>query len=83
MRTPILWTSSQSSAAAKGVSNKVDWSMLQPSMSVEFQAADETSLLNLYRNFGYARNVNAALADGWPEPDERTMNDYGGHVAGW
>ena len=83
VRTPILWTSNKSSAAAKGVSNKVDWNMLQPSISVEHQAADETSLLNLYRSFGYARNTNAALADGWPEPDEKTMNAFDGHIAGW
>ena len=83
VRTPILWTSNKSSAAAKGVSNKVDWNMLQPSISVEHQAADETSLLNLYRSFGYARNTNAALADGWPEPDEKTMGAFDGHIAGW
>lgn len=81
VRTPILWTSSQSSAAAKGVSNKVDWNMLQPSLSVEHQAADETSLLTLYRHFGYARSTNAALADGWPEAD--TADNAGGKIAGW
>ena len=83
VRTPILWTTSQSSAASKGVSNKVDWNMLQPGISVERQSADESSLLMLYRHFGYARSVNPALANGWPEPDERTMNSYDGHVAGW
>ena len=81
MRTPILWTSSQSSAASKGVSNKVDWNMLQPGISVEHQAADETSLLNLYRHFGYARSVNSALANGYPEAD--TADDCGGKLAGW
>ena len=83
VRTPILWTSSTSSAASKGVSNKVDWGMLKPSISVEYQSEDETSLLTLYRHFGYARNINAALANGWPEPDERTMGGYDGKVAGW
>ena len=83
VRTPILWTESKSSAASKGVSNKVDWNMLKPSISVEAQADDETSLLMLYRHFGYARNINAALANGWPEPDERTMGGYDGKVAGW
>ena len=83
VRTPILWTASKSSAASKGVSNKVDWNMLKPSISVEAQAEDETSLLTLYRHFGYARNINAALANGWPEPDERTMGGYDGKVAGW
>ena len=81
VRTPILWTTSKSSAAAKGVSNKVDWDMLKPSISVESQAADETSLLSLYRHFGYARSVNAALADGWPEAD--SADNCGGKLAGW
>ncbi len=81
VRTPILWTASKSSAATKGVSGKVDWSMLQPAISVEHQEADETSLLMLYRRFGYARNVNAALADGWPEPDNQ--DNYGGKIAAW
>lgn len=81
VRTPILWTTSTSSAAAKGVSNKVDWDMLKPSISVESQENDETSLLNIYRHFGYARNVNPALANGWPEAD--TADDCGGKLAGW
>jgi len=81
VRTPILWTSSKSSAASKGVSNKVDWNMLQPAISVEHQAADETSLLSLYRQFGYARSTNAALAGGWPEAD--TADSAGGKIAGW
>ena len=81
VRTPILWTTSTSSAASKGVGNKVDWNMLKPSISVESQAAEETSLLTLYRHFGYARNVNAALANGWPEPD--SADNSGGKLAGW
>ncbi len=83
VRTPIMWTTSQSSAASKGVSNKVDWNMLTPSISVASQEADETSLLTLYRHFAYARNISPALADGWPEADERTGSAYDGHVAGW
>lgn len=81
VRTPILWTSSASSAASKGVFNKVDWNMLKPAISVEAQEADETSLLSLYRHFGYARNINPALANGWPEAD--TRGDCDGHLAGW
>ncbi|MBR1873055.1 MAG: starch-binding protein [Bacteroidales bacterium] len=83
VRTPIMWTSSQSSAASKGVSNKVDWNMLTSSISVESQSEDETSLLTLYRHFAYARNINPALADGYPEADERSYSGYDGHVAGW
>ena len=81
VRTPILWTTSTSSAASKGVSNKVDWDMLKPSISVESQSADDTSLLSLYRHFGYARSVNQALANGWPEPDSADNAD--GRIAGW
>ncbi|MBP5488101.1 MAG: hypothetical protein J6X77_00860 [Bacteroidales bacterium] len=81
VRTPILWTPSATSAASKGVSNKVDWNMLKPTISVESQSADETSLLTLYRHFAYARNINPALANGWPEADTRGNCD--GKVAGW
>lgn len=81
VRTPILWNPNKSSAASKGVSNKVDWGMLQPSISVESQAADETSLLTLYRQFGYARSTNPALSGGWPEAD--TADNAGGKIAGW
>ena len=81
VRTPIMWTTSQSSVAAKGVSNKIDWNMLQPSISVEHQEADETSLLNIYRVFGQARCANSALANGWPEADG--ADNCGGKLAGW
>ena len=81
VRTPILWTGDHASAAVKGVSNKVDWNMLTESISVASQARDDSSLLMLYRHFAYARSVNAALADGWPEADEKTASD--GQVAGW
>ena len=83
VRTPILWTSSKTSAAVKGVSNKVDWDMLKASISVESQEEDDTSLLTLYRRFGYARNTTPALADGEPEVDGDTVNGYDGHIAGW
>lgn len=81
VRTPILWTSSAGSAASRGVSNKVNWDMLKASISVESQAGEETSLLNLYRHFGYARNINPALADGWPEADTKGNGD--GKIAAW
>ena len=55
--------------------------MLKPAISVESQAAEETSLLTLYRHFGYARSVNPALATGWPEPDG--ADNCGGKLAGW
>ena len=57
--------------------------MLKPEISVERQAQDDASLLNLYRHFAYARSVNKALADGYPQPDELTTGGYDGHIAGW
>ena len=81
VRTPILWDTNTSSAASKGVSNKVDWEMLKPSISVAAQSEDDTSLLTLYRHFGYARSVNPALANGWPEADSADNAD--GKIAGW
>ena len=72
VRTPILWTTDHTSAAAGTLSGKVDWDMLSPSISVASQAADKESLLTLYRRFAYARNTNAAMADGWPEYDNKT-----------
>ena len=49
--------------------------MLSPSMSVASQSADKESLLTLYRRFAYARNTNAAMADGWPEYDNKTSDN--------
>ena len=81
VRTPILWTTGTSGAAAAGVSGKVDWDMLTPAISVETQAADKESLLTLYRRFAYARNTNPALADGSPEYDGKTGDNA--CVMGW
>ena len=81
VRAPILWTTSTSSAAAKGVSDKVDWNMLKPEISVESQAADKESLLTLYRRFAYARNTNPAMADGSPEYDSKTGDNSA--IMGW
>ena len=72
VRTPILWTPDISSAALKGIYNKYDADMLKAPIDVQSQEADESSLLQLYRRFAYARNVNPALADGYPEYDSRT-----------
>jgi hypothetical protein len=55
--------------------------MLTPSISVAAQAADEESLLTLYRRFAYARNTNAALADGHPEYDNKTGENNA--IMGW
>ena len=85
VRAPILWESSISSAATgnagapdgagKGLSGKYDPDMLTSSMSVASQAADSESLLMLYRRFAYARNTNPAMANGYPEYDNKTGSD--------
>ena len=74
-RAPILWTTNISSAAIHGVNDKYDVDMLTPSISVASQAADEESLLTLYRRFAYARNTNPAMADGYPEYDNKTADN--------
>ena len=72
VRTPILWNPNLSSAATAGVNNKYDADMLKAPIDVESQTADESSILNLYRRFTYARNINPALGDGHPEYDTKT-----------
>ena len=67
VRTPILWTKGGKYPSV-ALGGKVSKSMLTDDISVEAQAADERSLLTLYRHFAYARNVNPALADGTIEP---------------
>ena len=74
-RAPILWTSNLSSAATAGVNNKYDAEMLSEKRSVAYQAADDESLLMLYRRFAYARNTNPAMADGYPEYDNKTADN--------
>lgn len=64
IRAPIVWNSSATECAKKGVNNKVDNSMLKGSISVETQSADENSLLNTYKTWGRLRNTYPALADG-------------------
>ena len=73
-RAPILWTSDISSAATHGVNDKYDSSMLTPSISVASQAADDESLLTLYRRFAYAKNTNLAMALGRPITDEKVSD---------
>ncbi len=75
VRTPILWTPDISSAALNGVYGKYDADMLRAPIDVQSQDADNGSLLNLYRRFAYARNVNPALADGKPEYDSKTSGN--------
>ncbi len=74
VRSPILWNSDISSAAVGGVSNKYDASMLTEERSVAYQEQHDNSILMMYRHFGYARNTNPALADGWPEKNDRNTS---------
>ena len=76
-RAPILWTASISSAATHGVNDKYDADMLTKERSVAYQAADDESLLMLYRRFGYARNTNLAMAEGIPFYDDKTTENEG------
>lgn len=65
VRQPIYWSKGRSVPRAWC---SFDTSILADGMSVEEQLANDGSLLMLYRYFAYARNTNAALADGVMEP---------------
>jgi len=79
VRTPILWDKAGNECAKKGVENKVDATMLQPSISVEAQQADESSILNVYKTWGSLRNTYPALASG-----SMTKASVGGtSIAAW
>ncbi|MBO4475408.1 MAG: alpha-amylase [Bacteroidales bacterium] len=63
MRAPIKWSRiGKLPTAALG--SRVDMDMLSDDICVDAQVVDQRSLLQLYRHFAYARNVNPALADG-------------------
>ena len=64
VRTPIMWNADGSSLADGKLSGKVDKAMLTSSISVESQAKDENSILNVYRKFGVLRDEYKALAKG-------------------
>ena len=79
VRTPILWDKAGKDCAKKGVNNKVDNSMLKSSISVEAQAADNGSLLSVYKTFSRLRNTYPALAVG----DMSPANLSGSSIASW
>jgi len=56
-----------------------DKSVITSGTSVEAQAADDRSLLQLYRHFAYARNTHSALAEGELE----VTNSGNNAVAAW
>ena len=64
VRAPMVWDSSATQVAKKGVENKVDNTMLKGSISVETQLADAGSLLNVYMTWSRLRNTYPALAEG-------------------
>jgi len=64
VRTPILWNADGSSLADGKLGDKIDRAMLTSSISVESQAKDENSILNVYRKFGVLRDEYKALAKG-------------------
>ena len=61
VRQPINWTKSCTVPTSW---SSFDKAVITAELSVEAQAADEESLLQLYRHFAYARNVNPALGSG-------------------
>ena len=64
VRTPIMWNANGSSLADGKLGDKIDRAMLTSSISVESQAKDENSILNVYRKFGVLRDEYKALAKG-------------------
>lgn len=76
VRQPIYWQKGGTVPSSWCSFNK---EILADGMSVEEQAADDSSLLQLYRHFAYARNTNSALAEGKMEP----TSSGNGAVAAW
>lgn len=85
VRTPILWDRAGRELASGSLSGKVDRQMLTESISVEAQAEEENSLLNLYRTFARLRNTYTALAEGamTKHPVYNENNADGEAVAVW
>ena len=79
IRAPIVWNSSATDCARKGVNNRVDNNMLKGSISVETQSADENSLLNTYKTWIRLRNIYPALAEG----TMTNANLSGSSIASW
>ena len=78
VRTPMMWTKTGPYASAK-LGGKIDKSMLTASISVEAQAEDGNSLLNVYRRFSMLRNSCPALAKGTMSP----ASVQGSSIAAW
>ena len=76
VRQPIYWEKGKNVPSSWCSFNK---EILADGMSVQEQAADNSSLLQLYRHFAYARNTNSALAEGALETTQSGNNA----VAAW
>ena len=76
VRQPIMWTRTGTLPSSWC---SFDKSIFTPEISVEAQAANDESMLQLYRHFAYARNVNPALAEGKME----ATNSGNNAVAAW
>ncbi len=68
VRAPMMWDAAGASLADGALSGKVDRDLLTAARSVERQAADDASLLSLYRTFARLRNTYPALARGTMTP---------------
>ena len=64
IRQPMVWDRAGSDCARKGLPNGVDAAMVTGAISVEAQAADAGSILNVYKSFSQLRNSYPALATG-------------------
>ena len=76
VRQPINWTK-ECKVPTSWCS--FDKTVITADTSVEAQAADDRSLLQLYRHFAYARNTHSALAEGEIE----TTSSGNNAVAAW
>jgi len=76
VRQPIYW---EKGGTVPSSWCSFDTSILSEGMSVEEQAANDRSLLQMYRHFAYARNTHSALAEGEIE----TVNSGNNAVAAW
>lgn len=85
VRTPVMWDAAGTNVARKGVSNKIDESMLDASISVENQLKDKNSLLRLYRKLGRLRNTYEAIAKGemTKHPVYNEGNSDFNNIAAW
>lgn len=77
VRQPINWN--KDCKVPTGWNSSFSRDVITAETSVEAQAADNTSLLQLYRHFSYARNTHSALAEGEIE----ATSSGNGAVAAW